>query len=381
MLIGLGVQRYRLSQYGAVCLSVVLRPPDALWRTDARTVTLPSSCSREAGTNEESRGGPGRRTPSASVQRRPAHRPMSHGRLGKLRPAESAGRKDQEEKHGLGSAFRHSVVPLSSWRAAPPGDALNVPSAERHSDAHPSVLERSTDSGGDASACMRVGQCCAARARIAGRRRPREAGGGAATPAREARADDGDRTRPSAWEADALPTELRPRGAQDSSVGAIFSPPVSGTKEARHGDRDRDQPGRHRRSRSSRRGRESSRTRATSIKEGFRLIGSGVDRGEPMCLPRAALHDGMEEHISGVILFDETIVYSVRRDAFPELLERRGIIPGSRSTRARSRSPAPGRDRHRGPRRAARTASAEYHELGARFTKWRTSNPDRHRRG
>ena len=49
---------------------------------------------------------------------------------------------------------------------------------------------------------------------------------------------------------------------------------------------------------------------------------------------------GLGDHISGVILFDETIRQSTD-DGTPltEVLEKAGVIPGSRSTPERSRSP------------------------------------------
>ena len=51
---------------------------------------------------------------------------------------------------------------------------------------------------------------------------------------------------------------------------------------------------------------------------------------------------GAEEYISGVILYDETIRQKADDGTpFPELLASKGIIPGSRSTRARSRSRTP----------------------------------------
>ena len=64
------------------------------------------------------------------------------------------------------------------------------------------------------------------------------------------------------------------------------------------------------------------------------------------------------DHISGVILFDETIRQAtddgvaVRR----RCSRRPARSPASRSTPARSRSRVPRRDRHRGPRRAPRAA-------------------------
>ena len=82
--------------------------------------------------------------------------------------------------------------------------------------------------------------------------------------------------------------------------------------------------------------------------------------------------EGAAEHVSGVILFDETIRQSAADGTpFPKLLESRGSSPGSRSTRARRTSRT--RPVRRSPRASTGCASRleEYRELGARFTKWR----------
>ena len=62
---------------------------------------------------------------------------------------------------------------------------------------------------------------------------------------------------------------------------------------------------------------------------------------------------GAAEHISGVILFDETIRQrSADGTPFPELLERQGIIPGIKvDLGAKPLALAPRRDRDRGARR------------------------------
>src|SRR5438477_4854158 len=82
--------------------------------------------------------------------------------------------------------------------------------------------------------------------------------------------------------------------------------------------------------------------------------------------------DGVEEFISGVILFDETIRQSDSEGTpFPKLLESRGIIPGIKVDKgakplagAESETVTEGLD-------GLRERLEEYYELGARFTKWR----------
>ncbi|MDD5557370.1 MAG: fructose-bisphosphate aldolase class I [bacterium] len=81
---------------------------------------------------------------------------------------------------------------------------------------------------------------------------------------------------------------------------------------------------------------------------------------------------GVEEFISGVILFDETIRQKTEDGVpLPELLDRRGIVPGikvDRGTGALAFFPSEkvteGLD-------GLRARLEEYRNLGARFTKWR----------
>jgi fructose-bisphosphate aldolase class I len=81
---------------------------------------------------------------------------------------------------------------------------------------------------------------------------------------------------------------------------------------------------------------------------------------------------GVEEFISGVILFDETIRQSSADGTpFPKLLESRGIIPGIKVDKgakplanAEAETVTEGLD-------GLRDRLNEYRELGARFTKWR----------
>jgi fructose-bisphosphate aldolase class I len=81
---------------------------------------------------------------------------------------------------------------------------------------------------------------------------------------------------------------------------------------------------------------------------------------------------GAEEFISGVILYDETIRQaSDDGTPFPELLSGRGIIPGIKVDKgAKELAHAPGEKITEGLD-GLRERLAEYHELGARFTKWR----------
>jgi fructose-bisphosphate aldolase class I len=82
--------------------------------------------------------------------------------------------------------------------------------------------------------------------------------------------------------------------------------------------------------------------------------------------------EGVEEYISGVILFDETIRQkSADGTPFPELLASKGIIPGIKVDKgakplalAEDETITEGLD-------GLRERLAEYRELGARFAKWR----------
>src|SRR6184192_4946479 len=81
---------------------------------------------------------------------------------------------------------------------------------------------------------------------------------------------------------------------------------------------------------------------------------------------------GVEEFISGVILFDETIRQaSADGTPFPKLLESRGIIPGIKVDKgAKPLANAPGETITEGLD-GLRERLNEYRELGARFAKWR----------
>jgi fructose-bisphosphate aldolase, class I len=84
--------------------------------------------------------------------------------------------------------------------------------------------------------------------------------------------------------------------------------------------------------------------------------------------------DGIEEYISGVILFDETVRQSsLDGTPFPQLLEAKGIIPGIKvDLGAKPLALAPGETITEGLD-GLRTRLEEYRGLGARFAKWRAT--------
>jgi fructose-bisphosphate aldolase, class I len=82
--------------------------------------------------------------------------------------------------------------------------------------------------------------------------------------------------------------------------------------------------------------------------------------------------EGAGRHISGVILFDETLRQSSREGTpFPELLAAQGILPGIKVDKgAKPLAGAEGETVTEGLD-GLRDRLAEYADLGARFTKWR----------
>jgi fructose-bisphosphate aldolase, class I len=82
--------------------------------------------------------------------------------------------------------------------------------------------------------------------------------------------------------------------------------------------------------------------------------------------------EGVEEFISGVILYDETIRQTASDGTpFPKLLESKGIIPGIKvDTGAKPLALTEGETITEGLD-GLRERLAEYRELGARFAKWR----------
>ncbi|MCB0215671.1 MAG: fructose-bisphosphate aldolase class I [Caldilineae bacterium] len=81
---------------------------------------------------------------------------------------------------------------------------------------------------------------------------------------------------------------------------------------------------------------------------------------------------GMEQHISGVILYDETIRQQADDGrAFPDLLASRGVLPGIKvDSGAKALAGHPGETVTEGLD-GLRERLAEYRGLGARFAKWR----------
>src|SRR2546428_4133271 len=81
---------------------------------------------------------------------------------------------------------------------------------------------------------------------------------------------------------------------------------------------------------------------------------------------------GLGEHISGVILYDETIRQRASDGTpFSDLLRRQGVIPGIKvDLGAKPLANAPGETITEGLD-GLRERLAEYRGLGARFTKWR----------
>jgi fructose-bisphosphate aldolase class I len=84
--------------------------------------------------------------------------------------------------------------------------------------------------------------------------------------------------------------------------------------------------------------------------------------------------EGMEEYISGVILFDETIRQkSADGTPFPQLLAAKGVILGIKVDKgAKALAKAPGETITEGLD-GLRERLQEYRELGARFAKWRAT--------
>ena len=82
--------------------------------------------------------------------------------------------------------------------------------------------------------------------------------------------------------------------------------------------------------------------------------------------------DGVEKHISGVILYDETLRQGTKDGvSFPKLLSDKGIVPGIKvDLGAKDIAGFDGEKWTQGLT-GLRERLAEYHKLGARFAKWR----------
>ena len=83
---------------------------------------------------------------------------------------------------------------------------------------------------------------------------------------------------------------------------------------------------------------------------------------------------GVEEYISGVILFDETIRQSGHDGTpFPKLLASKGVIPGIKVDKGAKALPHAEGETITEGLDGLRERLKEYYELGARFAKWRAT--------
>jgi fructose-bisphosphate aldolase class I len=81
---------------------------------------------------------------------------------------------------------------------------------------------------------------------------------------------------------------------------------------------------------------------------------------------------GIEEFISGVILFDETVRQKAKDGrSFPEVLSQKGIIPGIKVDKGTIDMPGFPNEKVTEGLDGLRGRLNEYRELGARFAKWR----------
>ena len=83
--------------------------------------------------------------------------------------------------------------------------------------------------------------------------------------------------------------------------------------------------------------------------------------------------DGIENYISGVILFDETLRQSTMEGgiAFPDHLTKLGVLPGIKVDKGAKQLANTGDEKITEGLDGLRDRLKEYYELGARFTKWR----------
>src|ERR1051325_3297021 len=80
---------------------------------------------------------------------------------------------------------------------------------------------------------------------------------------------------------------------------------------------------------------------------------------------------GWEQNVSGVILYDETIRQKVDGTPVPQLLASKGVIPGIKVDKgSKELAGAPGEEVTEGLD-GLRERLQEYHQMGARFAKWR----------
>ena len=80
---------------------------------------------------------------------------------------------------------------------------------------------------------------------------------------------------------------------------------------------------------------------------------------------------GWEQHISGVILYDETIRQSVDGTSVPKLLEQHGVMPGIKVDKGSKKLAFAEPEEVTEGLDGLRDRLKEYYQLGARFAKWR----------
>ena len=83
--------------------------------------------------------------------------------------------------------------------------------------------------------------------------------------------------------------------------------------------------------------------------------------------------EGMENHISGVILFDETLRQSTVADGtlYPEYLSAKGVLPGIKVDKGAKALAGHDGEKVTEGLDGLRERLAEYSDLGSKFAKWR----------
>lgn len=106
----------------------------------------------------------------------------------------------------------------------------------------------------------------------------------------------------------------------------------------------------------------------------FESIGvESTDRNRNIYRDLLFTTSGMEEYISGVILFDETLRQFTITDgvAFPKYLKNLGVIPGIKVDKGAKELASHSGEKVTEGLDGLRDRLAEYYKLGARFAKWR----------
>jgi len=106
-----------------------------------------------------------------------------------------------------------------------------------------------------------------------------------------------------------------------------------------------------------------------------RLESVGVEDSEEMRRQYRDLllsTEGIEDYLNGVILYDETMRQKANDGTpFPELLQKKGIIPGIKVDMSTYDMPGFPGEKLTAGLDGLRKRLKEYYEMGARFTKWR----------